>query len=566
MRKPLLALIIFFSLFILTMNSLHGDFFTVDDSTLISIPQLRSPLNFQLVKTIFTPGNHIDYYPIRDLSYWIDIHLLGADANGAEGFIFRVHNLVLLALSSTLVCWILELLGAVTVALPIALVWAFLPIHWETMIWASARKDILAITFTLCSCAFFIKSVQTNKLKWQLLSIAAFTLGLLSKVSFGFLISAFIGIAFSAYQSWFYSHINDMRFFYTPSYRIQASAAALGKMTIGTLIPSYHIIDLENWGTWLNFNHAFIPIGILLWFCILAGLTYSLIKKNKLIFVTLFTFSMLYLPIASLVFPHRNFYSMRYFEAPLLSLFICSGLFLKKIKKEKAYITLVPIIFLVTTASLMSSKNWASSIAIIKHSLAQEPNNPSFLSYQYSELSTTKRWGKLTSQELIEMEAIPLKLDHMCNEELEKYNPNGSLCFNYWIHAPEIKQQNIATFNEWDLYLNHIQHLNKERLNKQKLNAEYAKVILNSKKNPDLFNSWLKENPYQTDENVRINYWYSLCNSGKLSEASVYLENAINDHLIDKVSFINASKKSELLNQECKNQILQLVFRQVTHR
>jgi hypothetical protein len=69
-----------------------------------------------------------------------------------------------------------------------ALVFAIHPLRVEPVAWVSARSDILATLFFLCSVLFYLRAVQTGpgnrgRMLWMTLSVSAYCLSLLSGMS-----------------------------------------------------------------------------------------------------------------------------------------------------------------------------------------------------------------------------------------------------------------------------------------------------------------------------------------------------------------------------------------------
>ncbi len=96
-----------------------------------------------------------EYLPVRDLSVWLEARLCGASARA-----MRIGNLVLYLLCCAFV-WFAgsrilrssgrDSLPALTAAVA---VFAFHPVHVESVAWIAGRKDVLAMAFM--ACGFFV--------------------------------------------------------------------------------------------------------------------------------------------------------------------------------------------------------------------------------------------------------------------------------------------------------------------------------------------------------------------------------------------------------------------------
>ncbi len=157
LRVFFVSFLIIFIILIFYAPGLKASFYLVDDYDLVDIPQIRADFDFILLKTLFTKGYHIDFYPLRDISYWIDVHWLGATTSGEDGFVFRLQNIFwfFTALFSSGI--ILTLLGVRKKLVFAALALIGLnPVHGEMLMWISARKDVMAIAFFLLSTVFLL--------------------------------------------------------------------------------------------------------------------------------------------------------------------------------------------------------------------------------------------------------------------------------------------------------------------------------------------------------------------------------------------------------------------------
>ncbi|MFM8269001.1 MAG: hypothetical protein ACKN9V_02340 [Pseudomonadota bacterium] len=107
-------------------SNFSAPLFYMDDYQLLTIPQLQQPFSWPLIKTVFTPGFHVDFYPIRELSYWIDIHFFST-----ETFVLRAHNALLFMGTGIGIYFILCFLGLGTYALGATSLWLINPFHYE---------------------------------------------------------------------------------------------------------------------------------------------------------------------------------------------------------------------------------------------------------------------------------------------------------------------------------------------------------------------------------------------------------------------------------------------------
>src|SRR5207249_4680607 len=123
------------------------------------------------------PGNHIDYYPIRDLSFLLDVQLFKN-----KPISFRTHEILLMfLLVISLYLILLELKVTKEAAFLIVSVWAINPAHCEMLIWITGRKDMLALVFGGVAVLFFLIGLRTKQNRYFVLAISSFVLSLFSK-------------------------------------------------------------------------------------------------------------------------------------------------------------------------------------------------------------------------------------------------------------------------------------------------------------------------------------------------------------------------------------------------
>lgn len=122
-----------------------------------------------------TRTNPIEYLPLRDLSYRVDLALFGLQPWG-----FRLDNLLLYTLTCAAVWWfVVALLPALRghtqpedrwVAAVTAALFAAHPAHVESMAWVSGRKDLLSGLFAVMSLVAFTRAVSGPRPSWWRLS------------------------------------------------------------------------------------------------------------------------------------------------------------------------------------------------------------------------------------------------------------------------------------------------------------------------------------------------------------------------------------------------------------
>ena len=178
----------------------HG-FSVYDDGDYIAQNQIvQNGLTWAGVKWAFTTTSASNWHPLTWLSHMLDCELFGLDAGAHHlvNVLFHAANAMLLF---TL---LLRLTGAKWAAAVTAALFAWHPLHVQSVAWASERKDVLSTFFGLLALLAYAKHVnvrdQRSEIRGQksevrgqrslghlppsifyLLSLACFTLGLLAK-------------------------------------------------------------------------------------------------------------------------------------------------------------------------------------------------------------------------------------------------------------------------------------------------------------------------------------------------------------------------------------------------
>lgn len=523
--------------------------YIIDDQSLIQIPQLKNQEFLDFLKKIFLlPKYHLDYFPLRDISYWLDIHLFGAGVHAGDSLtVFRIHQFFLfylISISLFILSHELKLDSSLNQVL--LLCWVLHPYHAEMLMWITARKDLLGILFAILYLIFYLRSKKQKNsyvISICFLIASALSKNVISSIAvvmgiFGLVFNltnrqlpnkqklqlyyhgtlVFLGGLFTFYTAYFYSNINDMRFEYSLSYRIQSSLASLGRMLLGWVNPDVNAIDVFNWGDWGARNSHYVLVSLI--FISISTITFFLILKKRdqksLFYIGLF-FSA-YLPISGLLFPHRNFYSVRYFEpASLVILFflmhhVQNFQLNKKIScKTQWFLALLATSTLIL-AQIHEAKNWISPRSTVEKALRLDPQNPSLL----AELSIFDQKKGLLDE---------------CENNIEKaaeIKKNGDLCwFNVQSHFDHLSLNNQHS-EDWL-----IRHSEKNSsLVSEGFRYLYAisKSILQPKR------------AIQVSENVpvgflnnefhRILYFSYLCTKDRISETKSWTDYIERNHLV----------------------------------
>jgi tetratricopeptide (TPR) repeat protein len=152
--------------------AMRAEFIWDDDDYVSENPLLRGTDG--LVK-IWTTTQTPQYYPMVFTSFWVEHQLWGVEPAG-----YHVVNIALHALNAFLLGCVLRRL-AVPGAWWIAVLFAVHPVHVESVVWITERKNVLSALFYLLSFLAFLRFERDGHRRFYLLSLLIFVLALLSK-------------------------------------------------------------------------------------------------------------------------------------------------------------------------------------------------------------------------------------------------------------------------------------------------------------------------------------------------------------------------------------------------
>ena len=173
---------VFAAAFLVHQPSLHFGFLTSwDDPTYVTDNPWIRGLTAQNIRFAFTTAYFANYLPLHLVSYMVDYSIWGLNPFG-----FHLQSVILAALNAVLALFVVRrLFGSFTLAVIAALLYAVHPSHVEAVAWVSIRKDVLSTLFLLLTLLLYDQAARGRRIRWGWYagSVAAFLLGLLSKVS-----------------------------------------------------------------------------------------------------------------------------------------------------------------------------------------------------------------------------------------------------------------------------------------------------------------------------------------------------------------------------------------------
>jgi tetratricopeptide (TPR) repeat protein len=156
----------------------HDGFLNYDDSDYVTQNQIvRNGLTWAGIKWAFTTWHASNWHPVTWLSHMADCELFRLDAGGHHfvNVLFHTANTILLFIL------LLRLTGALWPCAFVAALFAWHPLHVESVAWISERKDVLSTFFALLSLLNYATYAQKNRRQHFCFALVFFALGLMSK-------------------------------------------------------------------------------------------------------------------------------------------------------------------------------------------------------------------------------------------------------------------------------------------------------------------------------------------------------------------------------------------------
>jgi protein O-mannosyl-transferase len=156
----------------------HHDFIELDDRMYVTEnSHVQQGLTMRGVIWGFTTFHAANWHPLTWMSHMLDCELFGLQPG-----MHHVTSLLLHTANTVLLFFLLRLMtGAIWRSAFVAALFALHPIHVESVVWISERKDILGAFFWLLTMWAYTHYVQSQRFGLYFLTLVFFALGLMSK-------------------------------------------------------------------------------------------------------------------------------------------------------------------------------------------------------------------------------------------------------------------------------------------------------------------------------------------------------------------------------------------------
>ncbi len=142
--------------------SLNNGFTNWDDHFYIQANKDIHNLSWENIKNIFTSAYVLNYHPLTTLSYALEYHFFNVNP-----FIYHFTNLLFHLFNTLLVFWFIFILTENKSSSFLAsILFGIHPLHVESVVWISERKDVLSTFFFLLSLISYIYYQKHEKINY----------------------------------------------------------------------------------------------------------------------------------------------------------------------------------------------------------------------------------------------------------------------------------------------------------------------------------------------------------------------------------------------------------------
>jgi tetratricopeptide (TPR) repeat protein len=177
-RPRLIALLLALGTLLVFLPAGRYRFVDFDDPDYVTDnPFVKNGLTLTDVRWAFTAFHSSNWHPLTWISHQTDCELFGLNA-GPHHFTNILLHAANVALVFLLLWWLTQRLGPSAL---IAALFAWHPLHVESVAWISERKDVLSAFFALLSLLCYLNFARENRRRSFWFALFFFALGLMSK-------------------------------------------------------------------------------------------------------------------------------------------------------------------------------------------------------------------------------------------------------------------------------------------------------------------------------------------------------------------------------------------------
>jgi protein O-mannosyl-transferase len=405
-NRPLLICLLLALVILAVYYQVHNfSFINYDDPIYVSEnSNLHPGLTLNSIKWAFTSGYAGNWHPLTWLSHMLDWQFFGSNPAGHHltNLLFHIANTLLLFLV------LKKMTSAIWQSAFVAALFALHPLHVESVAWISERKDVLSTFFWLLTMWAYIRYVKNLKLKWYLISLVLFALGLMSKpmlvtLPFVLLLLDYWPLERFGQQSFYRLIVEKIPFFVLAAssgvvtFFVQQGSQAVISLTkfpveyriLNAVISYVKYIEKTCWPVRLAFfypnpgRNVSIPYAAISAGFLLAVTIFILLfsKKHRYLFTGWFWYIVTLLPVIGLVQVGSQAMADRYSYITLTGLFIIIAWALPELlakfphRKAVLWASSLIVLFILAVCAYFQTQNWKDTITLSQHALKVTENN-----------------------------------------------------------------------------------------------------------------------------------------------------------------------------------------------
>ncbi|HEV3098220.1 MAG TPA: hypothetical protein VGY75_00745, partial [Candidatus Udaeobacter sp.] len=159
-------------------QTIHYNFVNFDDDLYVyNAPAIQAGLTLKGIAAAFTSQHARNWHPLTTLSHMLDCQLYGLNAGGHHATNIILHIIAVLLLFRVL----RQMTGAVWKSAIVAALFAVHPLHVESVVWVSERKDVLSAMFFFLMLGAYVWYARATSVARYLAVTGLFAAGLMSK-------------------------------------------------------------------------------------------------------------------------------------------------------------------------------------------------------------------------------------------------------------------------------------------------------------------------------------------------------------------------------------------------
>lgn len=173
-----ISLALILSILVVYWNVTNNEFISYDDSTYVTDnPYVKKGLTAEGFIWAFTSTRASNWHPVTWLSHMLDSEIYGIDSKGHHftNLLFHIASTLLLFLV------LKRMTGRLWRSAFVSALFAFHPLHVESVAWVAERKDVLSAFFWMLTIWAYVRYTERPLLKRYFLVFLALLIGLMAK-------------------------------------------------------------------------------------------------------------------------------------------------------------------------------------------------------------------------------------------------------------------------------------------------------------------------------------------------------------------------------------------------